>query len=251
MSWRALWKPVRGSCILRNPVDTFKLVGIIFSVVGVSLLAGGGYAGQSTYSFLGRVQSAPGRVVELMRSGSSRDGTTYSPVVEYEGPDSRTIRFTGSVASSPPSYTVGERVTVLYDPTMPEAAKIDSFLDKWFLPVLLGGMGLVFTAIGQALLWTRLLRSRRNEWLKRHGRRTPTRFQGVSRNNSVEVNGRSPYRILTQWLDPATNAVHAFQSEDIWFDPTEFVRRDTLDVLIDPANPKRYWMDTTFLPKSG
>jgi hypothetical protein len=142
-------------------MDVVKLVGITFSVAGVLLLAAGTYVAQSTHSFLDRAQSAPGRVVELARSDSSTD-TTYSPVVEYEGPGGRTIQFKGNLASSPVSYTVGERVTVLYDPAMPEAAKIDSFLDKWFLPVLLGGMGLVFTAIGQALLWVHFHRRRRS-----------------------------------------------------------------------------------------
>jgi hypothetical protein len=45
------------------------------------------------------------------------------------------------VGSSPPAYEVGERVTILYDPTSPKEAKINSFGELWLWPLLLGILG--------------------------------------------------------------------------------------------------------------
>jgi hypothetical protein len=45
--------------------------------------------------------------------------------------------------------------------------------------------------------------------------------------------------------------VYLFKSANIWFDPTAFVKRDTLDVLVDMDNPKRYQVDISFLPQAG
>jgi hypothetical protein len=73
----------------------------------------------------------------------------------------------------------------------------------------------------------------------------------VELNDSLRVNGRSPYRIFSQSPDPASNTVRVYQSENIWFDPSEYIRDKTIDVLVDPSDPKRYVMDTSFLPKEA
>jgi hypothetical protein len=63
------------------------------------------------------------------------------------------------------------------------------------------------------------------------------------------VNGRSPYHIISQSPDPASNTVRVFESENIWFDPSEYIKEETIDVLVDPNNPRKYVMDISFLPK--
>lgn len=231
-------------------MDALKVVGIVFSLIGLPFLAVGGGVGWSTHRFLQRAQSAPGRVVELAETRGSEGDVLYKPVVEYAVPDGRTARFTGRVASRPPSYAVGEAVAVLYAPEAPGEGRIDSFGQNWLLPLIFGGLGFLFTGIGQGLLWARVVRRRRNQWLALHGRRTPTRFQQVRLDPSIRVNGRSPFRIVSQRLDPASNTVQVFESDAIWFDPSPFVQPGAeIDVRIDPRNPKRYWMDTAFLPK--
>lgn len=64
------------------------------------------------------------------------------------------------------------------------------------------------------------------------------RVQGIEENESIQVNGRSPYRISAQWQDPATSQIHLFYSGNIWFDPTEYVTREHITVLLDRKNPK-------------
>jgi hypothetical protein len=72
----------------------------------------------------------------------------YYPRVRYVTRSGNPVEFTGSVGSSPPAFDVGEAVGVLYDPAAPEKARIDTFFQLWFPSLLLGGIGLVFAAIG-------------------------------------------------------------------------------------------------------
>ena len=59
-----------------------------------------------------------------------------------------------------------------------------------------------------------------------------------------------PYAIFAQWYDPATNNIHVFKSQSIWFDPTDHAEiGDGIEVLIDANNPKRYYVDVSFLPE--
>jgi hypothetical protein len=58
------------------------------------------------------------------------------------------VQFTGSVGSSPPAFDIGEAVAVLYDRSDPRDARIDSFFQLWFAPLILGFLRLVFTAVG-------------------------------------------------------------------------------------------------------
>jgi len=82
-----------------------------------------------------------------------------------------------------------------------------------------------------------------------YGNAIQTDFQGVERNTSLKINGKNPWRITSQWLDPASNKLRVFHSENLWFDPTRFTTAKTVTVLLDPKNPKRYHMDVSFLPE--
>jgi hypothetical protein len=48
-----------------------------------------------------------------------------------------------------------------------------------------------------------------------------------------------------------TQKVYIFHSARVWFDPAPFVKRESLDVLVDMDNPKRYEVDISFLPQAG
>ena len=75
------------------------------------------------------------------------------------------------------------------------------------------------------------------------------KFQSVKINRSFKVNGRNPYQILAHWQNPATSELHVFVSDNIWFDPTDYIDQDDIVVLIDKDNPSSYYVDTSFLPK--
>ena len=234
-------------------MKVLKLVSAVFSTIGVGMLVASLFILANTRSFIARAVEAPGKVIDLERSRSSSSSgsssTTYRPVVEFTTATGKRIEFTSSVGSSPPSHHVGEAVTVLYSPAQPQSARIKSFFQLWFGFLLVIALGAVFAAIGLTMIFLRVRGRQRADWLRQHGRRVRTSFTGVELNQSLRVNGRSPYHIVSQAADPATNAVRVFQSENIWFDPSEYIKGETIEVLVDPNDPKKYVMDISFLPK--
>ena len=229
-----------------------KLTGLsyIFLGVGALMLLGALLLWNSTRRFIADAESAQGRVVELIEVRDEDDGSiSYKPVVTYETANGRSITFTASFSSKPAPYDVGESVEVLYAPQDPHDARIKGFSSLWLGPTILGGLGVVFTGIGGGLLFARRSGERKKQYLMAYGNAIQTDLQGVERNTSLAVNGRNPWRITSQWLDPASNKLRVFHSDNLWFDPTRFVTAKTVTVLLDPQDPKRYHMDVSFLPE--
>jgi len=230
-----------------------RLVFGLFAAVGLGLLIGGVFAFQHTRRFLATAISVPGIVTENVwqeeRSSNNRLRGSFYPRIRFRTTEGQEISILSTVGDNPPSYRVNETVTVLYDPQQPYHAVIRSFLELWFLPTLLCGMGMVFCSFGVVAAALKVATTRKNAWLEQNGRRVQAEFTRVELNTSVQVNGTCPYRLVCQWLDPATNQMHVFHSANIWFDPTQFISGKTLDVLLDPENPHRYLVKTSFLPE--
>ena len=224
----------------------------IFGVIGVGLLAGASFSFLHARDFVARAIAAQGVVTDLVRSRSSSrnsGSSSYSPVVTFETAQGQRIEFTGSLSTNPPAYRPGEQVRVLYLPDDPYAADIGGFWNQWFLSILLGGMGTVFTAVGVVPLLLLVRGARRRAWLREEGKLIQARFQCVEQVRNVRAGGRRPYRIICQWQDPMTLKVHLFSSELIWFDPTQYIQRDQVVVRIDPRDPRIHEVDISFLPE--
>ena len=124
---------------------------------GLASLAGAGACLLGTRRFLRRALPAPGKVAELLcehsRHLSRGPCVVYRPVVTFSLPSGEEVRFKSTVAGYPPPLRHGQAVTVLYDPDRPQDARIRSFQDLWLGPLILGGLGLVFTSAGAVLLF--------------------------------------------------------------------------------------------------
>ena len=59
----------------------------------------------------------------------------------------------------------------------------------------------------------------------------------------------TPSRIICQWENPSTSKGHVFTSENIWFDPNDYMKSDKITVLIDKRNPKKHIVNLSFLPE--
>ena len=68
-------------------------------------------------------------VVIAMQSHRNR---CMAPVVRFRSADDREFTHYSSTGSSPPGFTVGEAVAVLYDPADPKRAVIPTFFQLWF-----------------------------------------------------------------------------------------------------------------------
>lgn len=220
--------------------------GAIFSVIGVGLLMGGGMFYGSTSTFLKTAVGADGKVVDLIPRDSSRteNGRTvhsvsYYPVIEFPV-NGQVVKFESSTGSNPPSYSTGERVSVLYNPVAPAQAKINSFFDLWGAALIASGLGLVFSSIGIGVIYFGIRRKQDKAWLKQFGSRIQARVLEVRLNTSYKVNGRSPWVIDCQWQDGGSGKVYVFTSDSLWFDPSAMIAKDSMiDVLVDQNQPEK------------
>lgn len=237
-------------------MKTVAIVKFVMLVIGVAMLAGAVYMYNNTRSFLAGAAQVQGTVVDLERSESvTRDGNnshvsvSYFPVVQFTDRSGHRLEFTSDAGSNPSAYSRGDKVEVLYHADAPQKARIKDFMSLWFGPLLVGGLGVVFTALGAGMIVVSARRRRLEARLKASGVPVEATFQSVEQNTSMKVNGQSPWRVLAQWLDPSTSKVHVFKSDNLWFDPSAYIKDRKINVFIDRANPKRYYVDLSFLPK--
>jgi len=226
----------------------FRWFVIIFLGVGLLMLFGALMFWNKTRGFLARAHQASGTVVELIETRDNEGSSMWKPVVAFTDDNGHKTRFTDSVSSRPAAYDVGEAVTVLYLPGKAGEAHIKGFSSLWLGATILGGLGVIFTGIGAGIVFATRAGEKKKHYLMAYGNAIETEVQGVDRNTGVEINGQNPWRISSQWLDPKTNMVRIFHSENLWFDPSGFMKRKKVTVLVDPNNPKRYHMDISFLP---
>jgi len=229
-------------------MKTIAIIKYAFTIIGIGMLVGATFLYRSTDLFLTEAIKTEGTVVELVRSQSS-DSTTYRPVVQFNSQNDQAVEFVSSTGSNPPSYSKGDKIEVLYHSKDPQNAKINDFFSLWGGPVIFGGMGGVFFLVGVGIILVGALKDRKDEYLKKNGMTIETEYQRVELNTALSVNGKHPFRVLTQWQNPLTSELHVFTSNNIWFDPTGYIKTETIKVFIEKGNPKKYYVDLSFLPK--
>lgn len=228
-------------------MKAITIIKYVFLTIGTAMLAGAIYLYLDKQTFLEKAEVAQGKVVEML-SSRSNNSIMYRPVFEFTTKDGQKIEFTSSVSSNPPSYSEGESVEILYDPSNPNKADINGFSSLYLGPLILGILGTVFFLIGFLIILFGYLKQKKSQYLLNNGKRISTKFENVQLNTNLSVNGRNPFQICSQWLDTTTNELYVFKSDNIWFDPTDFIKTEEIKVMIDPNNPKKYFMDISFLP---
>jgi len=229
---------------------------IIFGIVGIGMLIGGGFLLTGALHLSSVGIRTDGSVTQIVRqtSSSSNGGSsmTFHPVVAFVTASGQQESFESSSGSSISYYSVGDKVTVLYDPAHPDNASIDSWTELWLAPTIVLFMGSVFFLVGIGFFIFIARKRATNEWLEKNGTPIEAKFTRAGLNTSVTYNGKSPYVIYAQWLNPADNKMYEFKSDDLGYDPTEFIPQGKpISVLIDPKDPAKYRVDISFLPQEG
>jgi hypothetical protein len=222
----------------------FAWVGGIFAAIGVVFAAIAAWVHLEDRRFAAGGTRAQGTVIEMVGSSDS-DGYSYRPVVEFRDADGQRHVFASNASSNPPRYSTGEAVAVIYDPAAPQQAVIDGFMDRYFLPLVLGGMGTLFAAIGFGLLGFWLRARRIAVRLRASGLPIQARVVECYRDTSVRVNGRSPWRVVCQATHPADGKEHSFKSGPVWVDPNARLAGKDVRVFVDPARPAHHLVDLT------
>ncbi len=212
----------------------------MFPVIGALALAGAAALQAVRLSDEAQMVASTAQVIDV---------TDGCPTVEFSTEHGQPVEYRSHTCSNPPSFRRGEEVRVYYSAENPNEARIDSFIENWLSSLILGGVGTIFLLVGGAFVLPGILSRRRAAELAVTGLPVEADLVEVRLNTALTVNGRNPWKIVAQWQNPATQKLHIFNSDNIWFDPNRFVSELTqVRVLIDRQNPKRYSMDTGFLP---
>lgn len=134
----------------RSGAKVGRLVGLIFMSIGMVMMAVAGYFVYDHQQFEKNAVTVNGTVVDFDSYISTDDNsstTMYSPIFEYEY-EGKKYTYVSTSGSSVKEYEVGERIDILVNPENPADVLVNTFMEKWFLPVLLGFMGTMFTGLG-------------------------------------------------------------------------------------------------------
>ncbi|WP_120498677.1 DUF3592 domain-containing protein [Kiloniella sp. EL199] len=228
----------------------------IFIGVGLIALLSMGAWSYMTFQFIDTAHSAQGTVTNLIRYRSSSSSSTsnsyvYRPEVVFQTLTGEKITFQSSTGANPPAYSRGETISILYAPQAPQDAKINDTLSLWFGHIILGIVGFIFSAFGLGISAYLYKKEKLKKYLLRHGSPVTAQIDSISENTSIRVNGKYPFQIIARWQNPINNTQHLFKSENIWFNPSPHIQRDTVIVLVDHSDPEKYFVDISFLPKTA
>jgi len=132
-----------------NEITIFSLA---FGSVGFILAALAIFFWLRTRAFLDTAQKAQGTVIRMVYSSDSDGGGGYSPVYTFRTIGGQVIEVTDRMSSNPPQFKEGQIIDVLYDPENPSRARINKWFNLYFVPLLLGFLGLIFGGVGIAVM---------------------------------------------------------------------------------------------------
>lgn len=220
-------------------MSALKWVRRIFFGIGLFMLLLAIAIAFREYQFLHKAQKVEGVVEDLVGSKS------FAPVFKFTPQGSPIpIKIKSHTSTNPPAYSVGEKVTVYYDPEDPMKAELDGTFSLWGGAIIVGILGLVFSAVGGGMIFFSHRRQKQIEALKSFGHKITAEYHGYEINRSIRVNGSHPYRLLAKWKNPATQQVHILKSDNLWGDIVISEDTKTMTVYMDPTDPNKYYMDT-------
>jgi Protein of unknown function (DUF3592) len=132
-----------------NPTDSGSPIDLLLigGVAAILFSAFGFMVNRWRYK---RWAKASGTVIELIKvetiSSDRATMPTYAPRVSFRTASGETAEFT-STSSSSAGPAVGDTVSVLYDPTDPKDAQLDSFLSKYGFVVAVLFLGMTMIVI--------------------------------------------------------------------------------------------------------
>jgi hypothetical protein len=196
------------------------------------------------------------RSLNLKRNGTSIESTVTKVSSQSKGLRRVTVTFNTpdgnqvtATASKGEYVSVGDNVKIWYDQASPEKVDFGDTVGYNMRGVLAGGFLFIFCFYFFIKLSFNDISKRK---LINSGMKISAEFVSVERNEKYRMGDNNPWVIKCKWLDSRNNREYFFKSKDYTIDPAPYLNgRYHLDVFIDPADPGKYYMDTSFMPKGN
>lgn len=128
---------------------TVAVIGFIFAAVGgIGLTVLFGEKGRCTFETEGVVAEL---VKKVSTSNKGRERISYAPVYSYEF-DGKIYNYQSKIGSSPPPFSVGQRVKIMVNPDNPSEIYVPESNIEWILAWVFAGLGLLFIALSVVLI---------------------------------------------------------------------------------------------------
>ncbi len=138
----------------------YGLMSIVFLIAGIALIGWGYVTVKNKVDGTSFVKTE-GTVLRMREIPANQDaGITWAPVIKFTDRSGSEHTMESTVSSDPPAYKVGDKVELLYPEGKPEDAFINSFMEKWFTPIMLGVAGVIMFAISIWMIFSAFRRSK-------------------------------------------------------------------------------------------
>jgi hypothetical protein len=192
------------------------------------------------------------RSANLKKHGTQTQGTVTDKTVK-KGLTTVSVTFTtseGNMVTAKGSkrqyVSKGDKVSLWYDPSSPQKIDFGDTIGYNMRGVFAGGL---FFLIGLYYLIKYSITDSTAKKLVKSGKKISAEFVSVDRNERYRMGDNNPWVIRCKWTDNSNNREYFFLSKDYTIDPAPYLNgRYHLDVFIDPSDPSRYFMDTSFMP---
>lgn len=224
----------------------FYLFPGIFLAVGLGLFAGGLVWLISCFHFRETAVEVPAVITEITRRLDSDGEYHYNVYISYEY-DGEVFEDV-SISSYSSSMYEGQEITLLCDPEHPGKIELSSMI--YFGPVLLMGMGALFSVIGGFVLITFVVISSRRKKIKTQGKILYATVEQIAYNVNYSVNGFHPYIIYCTYRDDYRDVTYRFKSENLWSDPAVlFPVGSSIEVRVDENDYSKYYVNVEAVEK--
>ena len=210
----------------------FAGIGLIFTIVGI-------FVSINIFNYENKIDTT-GTITRITTSRDSDGDTSHIVYVSY---NVRGSYYESKLNSYSSTFYEGKTIDIYYDQNDPNKIGVKS-LDLVFL--IFPGIGLLFLVIGSSGLIIMKKKSSLEKRLKISGTTIYATYVETVMNTSYRVNGRSPYNIICEWINPADNQKYIFKSKNIWYNPSNTIAERNIQqfpVYIDPNNMKKYAVD--------
>ena len=152
------------------------------------------------------------------------------------------------ISGSSSEIHVGDEVVLYVSPEDPYTVKMDMFL--YLAPTILLCLSapfLIVVIVFGAIVYRK---ESNKKYLLANGKRIYAKVTGGRMNIHYSMNGRHPFQIECEYVDPAFGAIYLFASDNVWTDPHRYVGQDIL-VYVNPEDWSKYYVDVDSLKETG
>ena len=145
------------------------------------------------------------------------------------------------------NFYEGKEIKIYYDKNNPDKIGVKTFDSLIFI---IPGVGLIFFLVGGIGLLVPIIKTKKNERLKKNGTLVYATYTETVYNMVYSVNGAHPYNIICEWNNSVDGKKYLLRSGNLWFDPTRIIEEKQINefpVYINLNNKKKYFIDTNIL----